>query len=96
MIGKIHNLNTGTLFACCDKKLINKTLNYNDLEIKISYNFYGEKIISKEELLKNICTCKQINIFGNKIANILIKEKIINKNQIIYIDNIAHIQIYNL
>ncbi len=96
MIGKIHSLNSGELFACCDKELINKTLKFNDVEINISSNFYGTKLISKKELLDCIKSCNQVNIFGNKICKLLIEENMIISEQIIYIEDIAHVQIYNL
>jgi len=96
MIGKIHFAENKKIFACCDKGLLDKSINFNGVEILISSNFYGKKKLTKKELLENIRSCDCANIFGNKICKILLDEKIIIKEQIIYIDKIAHTQIYNI
>jgi len=96
MIGKVHSLSGKKIFACCDKELIDKKLNQKGLEIHISKSFYGTSAFTEKAFLEQVKECDQANIFGNKACDILIKEKIISKDQIIYIDKIAHIQIYKI
>ena len=96
MFGKIHNLNSGKLFACCDKELIGKKLVLDDLEILISESFYGSESVDVSELLYNIDDCDQINIFGNNVCSILLEKKIISKDHLLYVDGVAHIQIYKM
>jgi hypothetical protein len=96
MIGKMHDVDGNKIFASCDKNLVGKTIVSGDLEITFSNFFYGTKVLLKEEILKNIEDCDSANIFGKEICDLLIKEKIILEDSIIYIENIPHVQIYKL
>jgi hypothetical protein len=96
MIGKVHRSDGKIIFACCDKELLDKKIKYLDIEITISSSFYGTEKLNKEQILENISCCDCANIFGNKICDFLLSEKIITKEQVVYFDNIAHVQIYKL
>ncbi|MFH0906605.1 MAG: DUF424 family protein [archaeon] len=97
MIGKIHNLANKIIFAACDKELLNKTIKLNsEVEITINSSFYGTDLISKQTLIDNIAISESCNLIGEKVISILIKNKIINKSDIIYLDKIPHIQIYKM
>jgi len=96
MIGKMHDVDGNKIFASCDKNLVGKTITSGDLEITFSSSFYGTEVLLKEEILKNIEECDSANIFGKKICDLLLSEKIIIEESIIYIDKIPHIQIYKL
>lgn len=96
MIGKLHSDTGKKIFACCDKELLDKVLKFNDITISITSGFFGTEKITKKQLLENIEICDCANIFGNKICELLLKNKIIEKDQIIYIDNVSHIQLYKL
>ncbi|MDD4049704.1 MAG: DUF424 family protein [Candidatus ainarchaeum sp.] len=96
MIGKIHDVSGNKIFASCDKSLVGKTIITEDFEIYFSESFYGDRLLSKEEILKYIDGCHSANIFGEKICNLLLEEKIIVKESIIYIEKIPHVQIYKV
>jgi len=96
MIGKIHDADGHIIFASCDASLIDKKIVTNDFEITFSKSFYGDKIITKEEVKKNLEICNSANIFGEKICSFLLQEKLITEESIIYVDNIPHVQIYKL
>ncbi|HOZ36194.1 MAG TPA: DUF424 family protein [archaeon] len=96
MIGKVHNQNGRTIFACCDKELIDKKLNHGDIEIHLSRSFYGSSLLTEKEFLEQFSDCDYANFFGNRACNLLLKKKIITKDQILYIDKIAHVQIYKM
>lgn len=96
MIGKVHNQNGKIIFACCDKELIDKKINHEDIEIHLSRSFYGSNLLTEKNFLEQINTCDCANVFGNRSCDLLLKKKIITKDQIIYIDKIAHTQIYKL
>ena len=96
MIGKMHIKDHTKLFACCDKELLNKTIVYNNTNIYFSSSFYGAKEISEKEFLYNIEECTTANIFGKESCNLLLKNKIILKEQIITIGKIQHTQIYKI
>lgn len=96
MIGKIHNFKNNKIFASCDKELLGKKIITKDFEIYFSKSFYGENKVTIDEVIKNIKECSSSNIFGKKICSLLIKKKIIMEETIIYIEDVPHVQIYNI
>jgi len=96
MIGKLHIQENKKIFACCDKELLDTKLKFNDVDVFISSSFFGKENLTLEQLFENIEECDCANIFGNKICEILLDKGIIIKEQIIYIEGIAHTQIYKI
>lgn len=94
MIGKIHDANGHKIFASCDVSLLDKKILKDDLEITFSKSFYGTEIITKEEFIKNLEICNSANFFGKKVCSLLLEEKLITEDSIIYIDDVPHVQIY--
>ena len=92
----MHIKGNTKLFACCDKELLNKTIVYNNTPVYFSSSFYGTKEISEKAFLSNIEECTTANIFGKKACNLLLKNKIILKEQILTIDKTQHTQIYKI
>ena len=93
MIGKLHD---NKIFACCDKELINSKITFDDFEIVISKFFYGDQKITEKEILENIDLCVSGNFFGKKICDLLVSKKLVPKEQIIYLGETPHIQIYKI
>jgi hypothetical protein len=96
MIGKLHIQENKKIFACCDKELLDTKLRFNDIDIIIHSSFFGKENLTKEQVLENIEECDCANIFGNNVCDLLLKNNLITKEQIIYIDKISHAQIYKL
>ena len=96
MIGKLHIQENKKIFACCDKEILDTKLKFNDVDVFISSSFFGKENLTLEQLFENIEECDCANIFGNKICEILLDKGIIIKEQIIYIEGIAHTQIYKI
>jgi len=96
MIGKKHNLNGKIIFACCDKDLINTKIMHDEVVIEIRDDFFGTTKINEKELIDAIENCDSANIFGKKVCNLLVKNKLISENHIILINNVPHTQIYKL
>jgi len=97
MIGKKHNLDNGKyLFACCDVELLGKEINCGDFAISITKKFYGSRKLVEKELLTAVECAESINAFGKKVCSILLKNKLVTDEQVIYINRVPHIQIYNI
>jgi len=96
MIGKLHNVDGKTIFACCDSELINTKINHDDVIIEIRDDFFGKKKMSEKEVLDAIEICDSANLFGRRVCDFLIKNNHISKEHIIYIGKIPHTQIYKL
>ena len=86
---KIHTSGDSAILCLCDKDLIGKTIGH----IKISKNFYEGEEKPEQELLDLIQESNNINAIGQESIDFLLKHKIINKEDIIFIEKIPHIQI---
>jgi len=88
---KLHKTDFGTMIAICDKELLGKTLKNNELDFFVNPRFYGEKEID-EKILELIRGVNDGNVVGNKIVELLLKNKVISKTSIIKINKIKHAQ----
>lgn len=91
MIAKQHKTNDGRLIlAVCDSELVGKKFVQGDLQLDLSSDFYKGEEKTEQEICKMFKTAYIVNLVGEKSVNLAIKEKIIDKEHIIKIDNIPH------
>ena len=75
----------------CDKDLIGKTFEENELSLTVSENFYnGREVSDKKELLKIIKNAPNMNIIGKESVDFAIKNHVIDKNNVILIKKIPY------
>ncbi|MBN2126763.1 MAG: DUF424 family protein [Candidatus Diapherotrites archaeon] len=96
MIGKKHEINSKTVFAACDKELLNKTLEEGNVSIKVKESFYGKEEIKEEKAKKLMKECDSINLIGKKAVSVALKEGIASERNMKRIKGIPHIQVYRL
>lgn len=90
--GKIFATNFNLVIALCDKEIINKRLEYKDIKVKISKNFYGERVIDEETALSLMKRATIGNLIGKRIIKLAKKHDFITKENIISIGGIPHAQ----
>ena len=78
--------------AICDEKLLEKEIKKNKLKIKISKNFYGEKLVDEKLAVKLMEKATIGNLIGKDIVNLAEKNGFIVKENIILINGIPHAQ----
>jgi len=83
------------MLGVCDLDVLEKHLS-GETDVYISKEFYGKNECGEEEILKLIEKATNINCFGNKIVDLLIKNKIIDEKNVILIDGVKHAQIYKI
>ncbi|MDD3178214.1 MAG: DUF424 family protein [Candidatus ainarchaeum sp.] len=96
MIGKLHNFSKNKILAVCDSNLVNTKIILKNFEIMISSSFFGEKIISEKEVLDFFKDCDSVNCFGKKSCGFFINNNLINKDQVIFLNKVPHVQIYKI
>lgn len=96
MYVKIHITGDRTIIAICDEELINKTFSQGKLMLEISERFYKGEVIEDEKILELMKKSSNLNIVGKKAINLAIKNKIIDKENVVLIQNIPHAQVYEL
>ena len=82
------------LLAVCDKEILGKKLKFKDTEFEVKKSFYFEKLAGEKEIEKMLDKAKIINLIENKIIEVAVKMKLINKNNVVKIEGISHAQIY--
>ncbi|MBU2634369.1 MAG: DUF424 family protein [Nanoarchaeota archaeon] len=86
---KEHFHHERKLITLCDSSLIGKTFEDNNLNIKITEEFYkGQKL--NESILSNLKQGVMFNIVGEESIKIALKYKLITKKNIIKIKKIPH------
>lgn len=96
MIAKIHEFESKTILAVCDKNLVGKEFEDGKIFFKASEKFFGHEQISEKELVELAKEADSINAFGNECTLILEKEGLISENSVILIAGIKHAQIYKV
>lgn len=79
--------------AVCDKELSGKVLD-SSIGFEVKPEFYGTELISEEELKKKIKEADSANLVGKKCVSAALKQQIVQKENVIKINDVPHIQIY--
>ncbi|MCD4740802.1 DUF424 family protein [archaeon] len=92
MIARMYDEQHEKLLAACDKELLGKTLQSNNLYLEISEEFYGNKTVTHEELNTLMDSCTIANLVGEKVISLAIEKKFVKKENTIDIQGIPHAQ----
>lgn len=93
MIAKIHKSPDGKYIAAiCDENLIGKKFREKNLQLDLSSNFYRGEKRNEEETIKIMKSSHILNLVGKNTVKLALKEKIIEKENIIKIKKIPHAQ----
>jgi len=93
---KIFKYGDGILLAVSDLSLIGKSFKENDLQIEISEDFYYGKECNQSIVLELIRGATIVNAVGNRIINLLVKERVIDKDSVLTIKGVPHAQIIKI
>jgi len=94
MFIKIHKTGQKEILAVCDEDIIGKKFEQGDLCIEVSEVFYKDKKVDKKELEDLLKYYDNINIVGKDSIKIALELGIIEKESIIQIKGIPHVQIF--
>ena len=70
---RIVNQQNNRMLNICDAELVGRTLKQSDLEVKITKNYYGERIVDEKEAESLLRTSSIINMAGRKTIDLSIK-----------------------
>jgi hypothetical protein len=89
---KIFPTRYDLVVAICDEDLIDKELDSKDFKIKISKNFYGDKLVDEAIALKLMNKSTICNLMGSNIVELAEKNKFIISKNVIFINGVPHAQ----
>jgi hypothetical protein len=81
------------LLSVCDADLLGKTLKFGEVDFDVSASFYGEEKANIEKVLEMMERCNVANVVGKKIVDLLISEGIVDKDCVLWIGGMPHVQI---
>jgi hypothetical protein len=93
---KMFRTGSDTLLAIADFSILGKTYSEGDIEIEVKNDFYFDNVCNEDEIKKIINKVTIVNAVGKDIIAILIKNKIIDENHVLYINGMPHAQIMTI
>ena len=90
---KLYKIENEKLLAISDSSIIGKSFQEKEIEIIVSEDFYSEKKCDEKEALLLIKNSTIVNAIGKGIVSLMIKEKLVDENKVLYIESIPHVQI---
>ena len=80
----------------CDKELVGKTLNRDNFRLKISEEYYAEKIVEKEEARDLLQKSDNINMVGKVIIDLSINMGIGSRKGVKVIDGVPFLIVFKM
>jgi len=93
---RVANYQGNQMLNICDSHLLGKNISKNDLTIKISRNYYGEKIIEKEEAITLLKSCSIINMVGKETISLSLSLGIGVQQSIKTIDSVPFLIVFKM
>ena len=91
----IKHKNTSML-NICDKDLLGKTLNRDDFSLKISEEYYAEKVVEKEEARDLLQKSDNINMVGKGIIDLSVTMGIGSEEGVKVIDGVPFLLVFKM
>ena len=91
----INHSNTSML-NICDADLVGKTINRDNFTLKISQEYYGEKVVEKEEAKDLLKNSDNINMVGKEIISLSVDMGIGSQDGVKVIDGIPFLLVFKM
>ena len=93
---KVFRTGNDVLLAIADAAIIGKTYSEGELQLEVKKEFYSEKNCGESKVSGLIKDATVINAVGKDIIAVLIKNKTVEEDHILYIKGMPHAQIIAL
>jgi len=93
---KIRTSGKETVVSICDKDILGKKFKEGRLKIHVTESFYKGDLVPVEEAVKSLETATIANLVGENTISHAIKEGYVNKDSVIYIQGVPHVQIVKI
>ncbi|MDP7180772.1 MAG: DUF424 family protein [Candidatus Woesearchaeota archaeon] len=92
MILKIHENQEKKIVAVCDSELKGKKFEEGKLQLDLTSHFYDGQEADETKILNSFKNAYMVNLVGQKSVDLAIKAGIAEKENVIKIDSIPHVQ----
>ena len=91
----INHSNTSML-NICDADLVGKTINRDNFSLKISEEYYADKVIEKEEAVDLLKKANNINMVGKEIISLSVNIGVGSQKGVKVIDGIPFLIVFKM
>ena len=91
----INHSNTSML-NICDADLVGKTINRDNFSLKISEEYYADKVVEKEEAMDLLKKSDNINMVGKEIISLSVNIGIVSQKGVKVIDGIPFLIVFKM
>ncbi|ADB57411.1 DUF424 domain-containing protein [Archaeoglobus profundus] len=89
---KVYRVKGEIVVAVCDSEIVGKTFREGDLKIEVKESFYGEKDVDEDEVRRALRIATIANITGRRAVQLAIEMGIIDKENVLKIEDCWHAQ----
>lgn len=93
---KTANYQSSSMLNICDEDLLERTLKKDKLEIKISKNYYGQRLVDETEAQHLMKNSSIINIAGKESVEMSINLKIGSRTAVKTIEDVPFLIIFSM
>ena len=93
---RLINHNDTRMLNICDADLLGKTLNRGNFTLKISEQYYAQKVVEEEEAKDLLRKSNNINMVGKEIISLSVNMGIGSKDGVKEIDGVPFLIVFKL
>ena len=93
---RVINHGDTNMLNICDSELLGKTLNNDNFTLKISEEYYAQKVVEKEEAKVLLESSKNINMVGKEIISLSVDMGIGSQEGVKEIDGIPFLIVFKM
>ena len=93
---RLINHKDTSMLNICDTELLGRTLNKGNFTLKISDDYYAEKIVEKEEAKDLLKSSNSINMVGKKIISLSVDMGIGTQDGVKEIDGVPFLVVFKM
>lgn len=93
---KVTDYQKNPMLNICDADLVGKDVQENELKVKISKNYYGEKIVDENEAKNLLKNSSIINMVGKDTISLSIKLGIGSENGVKKINDVPFLIVFKM
>ena len=93
---RLINHNDTSMLNICDAELLGRTLSKGDFTLKITDNYYAQKIVEKEEAKDLLRSSNSINMAGKEIISLSVDMGIGTQDGLKEIDGVPFLVVFKM
>ncbi len=90
---QIYERGNDVLLAACDKDLLGKKFEEEDIQLDVSKTFYGGDETEKDEICDKIKKSNIVNLVGKNIIDAVVEAGFGSEDDILWVDGVPHLQL---